>query len=246
MGHRSSARQPNSNMLRRLLTARLSVGTRAHREACIRWISVVLCCGASLLAQDIRPDHIGKDVIGETADEYIDNNHACAFLSDPAPSPVQPRQTERTVLCVSLDDRSALYGKGPDTAYKGIPLKTLETTFLAEDGLVSLTFEVDQMNYDQLKQELLREFRLPDEVLSSPDEVLTWDNGTSRIDLQEGDPNGGKSHLFLHQDAYLVRLIMLEVVNGGIGADKVQNIDKDYVLLQGPDGARIKIKMDSR
>lgn len=231
-------------MLRRLITAMLLARTPAWCKACVKWISVLLCCGASLLAQDIKPDHIGEDVIGETVDEYIENNRACSFFSDSAASPVQPRQTERIVLCVPLDDRGALYRKGPNTAYKGIPLKTLEATFLAEDGLVSLTFEVDQTNYEQLKRELLMEFRLPDQVLSSPYEVLTWDNGMSRIDLREGDPNEGPSHLFLYQDEYLVRLIMREVTNGGVEVDKALKIDKHYLLLQGPDGTQIKIRME--
>jgi len=198
------------------------------------------------LAQESKPDHIGEDVVGESVDEYIANNPSCAFFSDPVPSLVQPRQTERIVSCVALDDRGALFERDPNTAYKGIPLRTLETIFLAEDGLVSLTFEVDQMDYQQLKKELLREFSLPDQVLSSPNEVLSWDNGTSRIDLQEGDPNDGMSHLFLHEDNYLSRLIMLEVLNGGIDVENVLKIDQDSMLLQTPGGAHIKITVSDR
>lgn len=210
----------------------------------VTWTVAFLCCGASLLAQEVKPDHINENVIGESVDEYVKNNPYCAFFSDPVPSRVQPRQTERIVLCQRPDERG-LHKEEPNTGYKGIPLKTVEAIFLSEDGLVSIKFEVTRTDYHRLKTLLLDEFRLPSDLSPSPDEILTWDNGISRIDLQEGEASEEVSYVFLQQDKYLGRLIMLQLAQGGIGVKSVKGIDGDYMLLQGPENALVKVKVDN-
>jgi hypothetical protein len=210
----------------------------------IRWTVAFLCCGASLLAQEVKPDHINEDMIGESVDEYIENNPYCAFFSDPVLSRVQPRETERIVLCLLPDDRG-VYKEEPNTTYKGIPLKTVEATFLSEEGLVSIKFEVRRTDYHRLKTLLLEEFRLPTDLSPTPDEILTWDNGISRIDLQEGEASEEVSYVFLQQDKYLGGLIILTLEQDGIDIESVKSIDGDYLLLQGPEKAQVKVKVEN-
>lgn len=211
----------------------------------ITWTIILLCCGASLAAQEIKPDHINQDLIGESVDEYIGNNPSCHFFSDPIPSRVQPRQTERIVLCVPFDERGNLVDGEPNTAYMGISLKTVEATFLVEDGLVAIKFVAQRTDYHRLKSSLLEEFRTPSHLSRTPDGILTWDNGTTRIDLQEGEAGEDVSYVFLHQDKYLGNLILLDLVQGGIDLDNVTGVDGDYLLLKGPENAQVKVKVDN-
>ncbi len=212
----------------------------------MKWIAIPLFWVATAFAQQPQPNHINQDIIGESVDQYVDSNPVCAFVSNPEPSPIKPRQTERTVLCVPFDDLAALNKLEPNSACGAIPLKTVQATFLDEDGLVSLAFEVKRTDFDRLKAKLFMEFGLPDQVSQFDVETVTWDNGLSRIDLQEGDPGDDVSYLSLSQDEYLWKSILWDVSNGHLGDSQVTLIDGNTLVLQGTDTAQIKIRILNR
>jgi len=209
----------------------------------MKWIAILLFCLATAFAQQPPPNHISHDSIGESVDQYVDNNPDCRFVSSPAPSRVKPRQRERTVLCVPFEGTYTLNTLEPNSTYGSVSLTSLDTTFLDEDGLVSLVFEVRRTDFDQLKTQLFMEFGLPDQVSRFNGETITWDDGLSRIDLQRGDPGDDVSYLFLSQDDYLWKGILFDVSNGRGGDTQVKVIDGDLVILKGPENAQIKVRI---
>jgi len=214
-------------------------GPRVH----IKWLVVTLSCIAPLLAQNVKPNHINGDVVGESLHQYVGNNPFVRF-SDPTPSEVQPRQTQRNTFRVFDTNHSDSNETEPDATYKTIPLKTMEATFLSEDGLVSLAFQIKPSDYDQLKMELLREFRVPDQVTSFQGETLTWDDGTSRIDLNRGEASENVSYLLLNQDEYFARLVIVSVQNSDLRATQTVESDGQYLLLHGSDGlSQLRVKV---
>lgn len=212
----------------------------------IRWITIPLLCVAAAFAQKPQPNHITEDIIGESVDDFVDNNPVCAFVSDAETSHIKPRQRERTVLCVPFDDLAALNKKEPDSAYGDTPLKTMDTIFLDEDGLVAQAFEVKRTNYDRLKARLFMEFGLPDQVSQFNGETITWDDGRSRIDLQEGNSSDDVSYLFLSEDEYFWKSVVLGIANGQVGDGQVAFVDGDSLVVQESLNARIKIKIVDR
>lgn len=156
--------------------------------AVMKWIAIPLLCAVTVLAQQPKPNHINQDVIGESADEFIDNNPSCAFLSNPEPSRIKPRQRERMVACVPFDSLDLLSEVEENAAYGSVHLKILEAIFLDEDGLVSLAFELKGADYNRLKTQLFTDFGLPDQVSQFEGETIAWDDDSSRIDLQKMAP----------------------------------------------------------
>ncbi len=211
----------------------------------MKWLAIPLFCVAAAFGQQAQPNHIKQDIIGESVDQYVNNNPVCAFVSDPEPSRIQPRQRERTVLCVPFDDLAALNKLEPNSSYEDIPLKTVDTTFLDKDGLVSLSFELKRKDFDPLKAHLFTEFGLPGQVSHFNGETITWDNGLSRIDLQQGDSGDDISYLFLSQDDYLWKSIVFYVANGQVGNNQV-TVNGDFLVLQGTDNTQIKIGVLNR
>src|SRR5579862_5915198 len=106
----------------------------------MKWAAIFFIYVATAFAQQPKPNHINGDILGETVDQYVDNNPECAFLSNPEPSHIKARQRERTVHCVPFDDPAAFKKLEPNSKYQGVPLKTVDSTFLDQDGLVSLVF----------------------------------------------------------------------------------------------------------
>ena len=214
-------------------------------------VILLLVFVTSLFAQQPQPDHINQDVIGESVDQYITNNSSCRFFSNPRASRTHPGHSERRVLCVPVADVDALTDTDidaltdlkPNYTYQSIALKTVEAIFLDEEGLVSLTFELKRSDYDSLAAELLKEFGLPEQVSEFEGKAIAWDNGRSRIDLQKGDCDDEFSYLFLSQDEYLWKSIIVGFPNGEFGDTEIATIDGDYLFLQDAYKAEIKLRI---
>jgi hypothetical protein len=208
------------------------------------WIFVLCCCVGSLWSQQVKPDHIIRDSIGESVDDYIANNPTCRVLSGRVHSSVQPKQTERTVLCARSGHGDSLFREEDNAIfYEAIPLRAMAATFLAEDGLVMLAFQTRRSDYDGLTTTLFHEFGMPYQVSSWGKETVSWDDGVSRIDLQYGDASASYSYLFLVQDAYFGRLVVSQAATGELLDARVVALRQGNLVLQRSDGSQINVKV---